>query len=237
METKAKTDKINATDENKNLHAHHRERLRGRYRDNGIISMQEHEILEMLLFYSIPVINTNPVAHALLKEFGSLKNVFEAPIDALSQVDGLGEKSALYISFLGDVFTKISMSYENKKASMTFNSLGEMLVNEFSKDKTERVFAVMLDAKDKIICKEHICNGTFKGAQLDMKKIARIALSKDVAKVVIAHNHPDGNPNPSTADKAATTLLSSFLNQIGVELKEHYIIADNVYVGIRNLMN
>ena len=212
MQEKSKADKTKDYKKDKNPHAHHRERLRERYRDNGILSMQEHEILEMLLFYSIPVVNTNPVAHALLNEFGSLRNVFEATPDALSQVEGLGEKSALYLSFLGDIFTTISKNNENKKVPMTFNSMGELLVREFEKDKTERVVAVMLDAKDRIICKEHISNGSVTGAHLDMKKIARIALTKDVAKVVIAHNHPDGNPNPSTADKASTMLLSSSEN-------------------------
>ena len=115
MQEKSKADKTKDYKKDKNPHAHHRERLRERYRDNGILSMQEHEILEMLLFYSIPVVNTNPVAHALLNEFGSLRNVFEATPDALSQVEGLGEKSALYLSFLGDIFTTISKNNENKK--------------------------------------------------------------------------------------------------------------------------
>ncbi len=217
-----------------NPHKHHRERLRNRYIENGIDSLQEHEILEMLLFYSIPVVNTNPLAHNLLSKFGSLKNVLEASAEELSQVSGLGEKSVIFIGFLKDIYAHISAKPLDKKAAMTYESIGEMFVEKLKNCKTESVEMLLLDAMDRVISLEHICEGSFNSAEIDMRKIVHLALMKSAAKVAIAHNHPDGNTNLSIADKAVTTMLTSFLNQIDVEFVGHYVIANNTYVGIHN---
>ena len=117
-----------------NPHKAHRERMRTRFTENGIGSFHEHEILEMLLFYSIPVVNTNPLAHKLLSEFGSLKNVLETPMEVLAKVEGMGEKSAVFLSFINGVYSRIS---ENSLADIVlsdYDIVGQYLVREFRND-------------------------------------------------------------------------------------------------------
>ncbi len=219
-----------------NPHKHHRERLRRRYLDNGLSSLQEHEILEMLLFYSIPVVNTNPLAHELLSKFGSLKNVLEASSEELSQISGLGEKSAIFLGFLRDIYSHISVKPIDKKAAMTYESMGNLFVERLGDCKLECIEILLLDAKDKIISVEKISEGSFDSAELDMRKIAQLALIRNAAKIAVAHNHPNGNKNLSISDKAAATMLATFLNQIGVEFVELYVIANGEYIGLRNLI-
>lgn len=218
-----------------NPHKAHRERMRTRFTENGIGSFHEHEILEMLLFYSIPVVNTNPLAHKLLSEFGSLKNVLEAPVDALAKVEGMGEKSAVFLSFINGVFSRIS---ENSLAEIVlsdYDIVGQYLVREFRNDKKERVIALLLDAKGNLISKEKAGDGDFNSCEIDMRGILTSALNKDAAKIILAHNHVDGNPYPSLSDKAATASLITLLNQVGIELWEHFLICDGKYTGIKKM--
>ena len=222
---------------NQNPHKFHRERLRTRFVENGIDSFHEHEILEMLLFYSIPVANTNPLAHKLLSQFGSLKNVFEAPMEALARVDGMGEKSALFISFVNKIFLRLSEITPQEMVFSDYDTVGQFLVNEFKYDKKERVIALLLDAKFRLISKEKVGNGDFKSCDIDTRTLLTNVLNKNAAKVILAHNHVDGNPFPSINDKVATTSLISLLNQVGIELTEHYIICDDKYAGIKKMWN
>jgi len=220
-----------------NPHKAHRERMRKRFIDGGINSFHEHEILEMLLFYSIPVVNTNPLAHNLLSEFGSLKNVLEAPMDALANVEGMGEKSAVYLSFINGVFSRVFEATPPETILKNYDAIGQYLVNEFRNDKKERVIALLLDAKGKLISKEKAGDGDFKSCDIDTRNILTNALNKNAAKIILAHNHVDGNPYPSPSDKAATASLISLLNQVGIELYEHYLVYDGKYTGIKKMWN
>lgn len=231
------TNDVKNTKHNQNPHKAHRERMRTRFAENGIDGFHEHEILEMLLFYSIPVVNTNPLAHKLLSEFGSLKNVIEAPMEALSKVEGMGEKSALFISFINSIISKVSESRTTETVLSDYDSVGRFLVNEFRNDKKERVIALLLDAKGNLISKEKAGDGDFKSCEIDTRGILMSALNKNAAKIILAHNHVDGNPYPSLSDKAATASLITLLNQVGVELWEHFLICDGKYVGIKKMWN
>ena len=95
----------------------------------------------------------------------------------------------------------------------------------------------MLDAKGNLISKEKAGDGDFKSCEIDTRNILTNALNKNAAKIILAHNHVDGNPYPSLSDKAATASLISLLNQVGIELYEHYIVYDGKYAGIKKMWN
>ena len=89
-----------------NVHAGHRQRLKNKYLSSGADVLEPHELLELLLFYAVPRANPNPIAHALIKRFGSLKNVLTAPVEELTKVEGVGESSALLISLFPRVYCR-----------------------------------------------------------------------------------------------------------------------------------
>ena len=96
-----------------NTHVNHRERVKKKFSDFGFEGWYDHEVLEMMLFYAIPRCDTNPIAHALLNEFGTLASVLDADVEQLKKVPGIGENAAIYISALG----KLQSVYNRSKWS------------------------------------------------------------------------------------------------------------------------
>lgn len=99
------------SDSSRNLHENHRARVRKRFEDEGLKTFADHNVLELLLFYSIPQKDTNDIAHRLLDEFGSLSAVFDAPKDVLMNVVGVGENTATLIKLMPELFSR----YEQDK--------------------------------------------------------------------------------------------------------------------------
>ena len=136
------------------MHEGHRERLRRRFLQEGLDNFDELQVLELLLFYAIPRRDTNPIAHALLEQFGSLSGVLEAPVSALAQVPGMGENAATLIQLV----TATSRYYMVQRSSAgqalnTVERCGAYLTPRFFGLRDEAVCALCLDAK----CKPLAC--------------------------------------------------------------------------------
>ena len=128
----------------------HRKRLRERFQKGGLRGFLEHEILELLLSFAIPRRNTNEQAHALLKQFGSVKDVIDAPMDALQSIDGIGERSAVLIKLVG-VLTRLYMEDTSPKSrSLTKDQIGRILMNKFINRTDETLAIVLFNAKMKM---------------------------------------------------------------------------------------
>ncbi len=217
------------------LHANHRSRMRNRFLVTGGSGFAEHELLEMLLFYAVPRVDTNPLAHELLDYFGDLDNLLCASADDITKVKGAGESVAVLIKLVEKI-SSVCNDYQRKSNIMSdYDDIGRYLVSEFKKVKTEKVFLMLFDGKNNVLHCEFIADGDFSSVMMDFRKIASLVLLKNAAKVVIAHNHTDGDPNPSIGDKGTTGTLVAFLRDLNVELREHYIISDNVYIGLNHI--
>lgn len=132
------------------MHEEHRKRLRKKFISN-CDTMEKHEILELLLSFAIPRRNTNEQAHALLKQFGSVKDVIDAPMDALQSIDGIGERSAVLIKLVG-VLTRLYMEDTSPKSrSLTKDQIGRILMNKFINRTDETLAMVLFNAKMKMI--------------------------------------------------------------------------------------
>lgn len=217
-----------------NFHAGHRERLRTRYLENGISSMADHEILEFLLFHTIPRVDTKNKAYELIKHFGGLSNVLCASVDALMEA-GLTRNSAAHIKFVADLNKLVNHRECCSKKKLGYDEMGECLVNELRGESSEKVIAVLLDSADGIIDIVTVSEGSFTTAELSLRKFSEECFARKAAKIVFAHNHPSGNISPSVSDCVTTGNLVSFFSKIGIEVVEHYVIAGNEYVGIKRM--
>lgn len=221
---------------NRNIHKNHRQRIRERYVKNGLCAFAEHEILELLLFHSIPRADTNPTAHRLIEKYGSVEEVLFMPVDELLKNEGIGKNSAIFLNLLG-ALSKYLSSPESEKGGKNnlsgYNEAGQFASRLLCDEKTECVVAILLDAGDNLICSQKIGEGSFTASGIDMRSLTELCLLKDAAKVILAHNHPDGSLSPSLQDKSITVSAQSLLSQIGVLLKEHYIIAGRSFVGLK----
>lgn len=216
----------------KNVHEGHRERMRNKYVNKGIEVFEQHEILEMLLFYAIPRKNTNDIAHRLLEACGSLSAVFDAPIDILMQ-QGLSYNAAVLLHMIPDLSRAYqSDKFDNEEKIITDENIGKKMVHLFAGKNEECVYAFFLNAKGKEKYSGIISKGDASSAPLFSKDIVSIAARCKAVTVIIAHNHPSGVAFPSRADLEATADIADALDTIGIHLADHIIVADRDYISL-----
>jgi len=235
-EKAAKTDKPDkktktpsADQEKKNVHKGHRLRVFEKFDKYGPDSFHDHELLEMLLFHAIPQANTNPIAHDLLNRFGKFHDVFDAPAEQLCEIDGINIKSARYIKELCALIAR----YEKSRSQADNNSarllnrrlIAEYFIPEFTGKTEESLLVAFLDSMGRVIKCEELGRGSNTQVIIDPPTIVRHAVIYNAVGVLLAHNHPHGQPFPSANDKKITANIGGLLSEIGIKLVAHCIVA------------
>ncbi|MEY8385705.1 DNA repair protein RadC [Oscillospiraceae bacterium 38-13] len=214
------------------VHDFHRERMRRRFRENGLSGFADHEVLELLLYYAIPRRDTNPIAHALLDRFGSLSGVFSAPAELLEQVDGVGENTAAFLRLIPLASARARLAEAERELALdTRERIGGYLLELFSQERNEAVYEICLDRKGKLLACKRLGEGSAAAVNLDIRKLVENALLCSASSVILAHNHPSGIALPSQDDHATTQQAHQALKSIGVQLEDHIIVADGDYVS------
>lgn len=213
--------------EKKNIHKNHRQRVRERYMSEGINSMADHNIIELLLFYVIPVKDTNGIAHALIEKFNDLNGVLEAPVEELEKIDGIGENAATFLKLLRDV----SLLYSFRKHQMVLEtspmaSLKDFIELQYKNETKEKVYVLCLDAQGRVQRCVKICDGSPDTAVVDTRTIIETIVRFDTKNVILAHNHPNGFAVPSLADIKTTKELNTVLSALEINFADHIIYAD-----------
>ena len=215
--------------------AGHRERLRGRFEKSGLGGFNDYEVLELLLTYSIPRKDTKDISKNLLKRFGSLKGILSADIQELKKIDGLGRQSVIFIKVLNE-FIKFYFEQQAEMGEIQFTELEQMvtyLSAVIGSYKNEVVKVLYLDSQNKMIHKELIDAGTVNESYLNYRRIAATALRYSTTSVIIAHNHPDGDPEPSENDNIITQKIAEALKLVDIDLQDHIIIASEGFYSYR----
>lgn len=226
------------TKDGKNLHEGHRKRVKLRYIESGDSGFSDHELLELLLFYSIPRENTNETAHRLIERFGSMSGIAEATIDELVLVDGVGENSAILIKLILSLAKRYA--FERRDIGSRIDTIGKAV--QFAEQHTmgavcEMVYAIYLDPSLKIIDNCLISSGTVNESRPMLRTVLELCLLKRASSVILYHNHPGGSVEPSPEDIHFTTMLKRELDLIGSELSEHIIVNGKEYFPILKYMN
>lgn len=221
------------------VHDGHRERLRNRFLASPE-SFEDHELLELLLFYAIPRKNTNEIAHALIERFGSIKEVIDAGLPALKTVDSIGDNAAIFFRVIAETLLRYERSeYKDNNLLSSYDYLSNYLKSLFVGTDNEITYLVLLDSSKNIISCEKVAEGFSCGNIISIRQIAMSALINNAACVILAHNHPHGKAIPSSEDIYSTNIIKTTLNTLSVPLLEHYIIAEDECVPIidRNRKN
>lgn len=217
------------------MHEGHRSRLRESFIRHGAASFYDHQLLELLLFHSIPRTDTNPVAHKLLEHFGSLADIFDAPIDELMQVEGVGEKSALLISLVGACMQRKERSTKKKARLHTPAAAMRYCKTLFWAERNECMYVILLDKKQEVLRHDKVSSGTLNETAVYPRTVVECALRGRASSVLLAHNHPSGDVNPSSDDIETTMLILRALEPIGIRLHDHIIVGrDMAYSMARN---
>ena len=220
------------------VHDGHRNRLKSRFLSQGLSGFEDHNILELLLFFSVPRSDTNEIGHRLLKTFGSISNVFDAPVEALCKVEGVGEHSATLIKLIPELCRVYNIDKaENIKIINSTDDAGRYFIPRFIGKTTEEVHIMLLDDKKRLIKAEVITKGTISAAAISVRKIVDAAISNNATGVILAHNHPGGVAIPSPNDVAVTRKIYLALNSIDITLHDHIVVAGDDYVSLRESGN
>lgn len=217
------------------IHDGHRERMKVRFQKNGLDAFDDHSVLEFILFYSMPRIDTNDLAHRLINHFGGLDAVFEAPIDELLKVKGLGKSSAILIRLIPEAAKRYQVvkAHGNIILNST-ESAGEYLIPHFLYERDEVVIAVCLDAKLKVITCREISRGVTNSTNVSIRKIVEFALSQNASSILLSHNHTSGIAIPSADDKLTTKQIKTALDMVGIWLVDHIVVAGDDFVSMRD---
>ncbi len=215
------------------VHDGHRERLKERFRTEGLDGFTEVQVLELLLFYSVPRKDTNEIAHALLEKFGTLAQVLDANPADLEKVPGMGSNSALFLKLLSAAGRRYQISRtESASILRTVEQCGAYLQPRFFGRKHEAVFLLCMDAKCKVLACKQVGEGSVNSAGVPIRRIVETALSANATMVVLAHNHPSGLALPSADDIQTTKRLAVALDTVEITLIDHLVFSDDDYVSM-----
>jgi DNA repair protein RadC len=215
------------------IHKGHRERLKQRFLEEGLDNFTEIQVLELLLFFAIPVQDTNPIAHRLLEHFGSLSQVLGADVEELKKVPGIKDHAATLLALVTDLCRYYQVNCAQQTEILpTLDACGRYLVPRFFGRTRETVFLLCLDAKCKVLCCKEIGEGSVNTASISVRKVVETALGANATTVVLAHNHPSGIAVPSNEDIQTTQRIAAALSAVEIHLADHIVVAEGDYVSM-----
>lgn len=217
------------------LHAQHRKRMMQKFTQFGLEIFDEHEILEMLLYNCLRRSDTSPLAHRLINHFGSLCAVLDAPMEEIAKVEGAGPITAQSIYFFRELFKRYQSDKEKPGKEVYLTSTeeaGKYFVRLLRDEQEEVVLAAFVANNGRLLQTKTLSRGTVNSSVFDYVEIARTALLSRASGILLAHNHPEGRTEPSAQDISVTRKIYSYLNQLGLHLLDHIIVAGNEYDNI-----
>lgn len=206
----------------------HRERLRVRFRKSGFAGFAQHEVVELLLTLAIPRSDVKQQAKALLKRFGSLREILDAPPTELRSVEGIGEVAAISLKVIREAATlylqESSREVEILRDPERLSDFWRMQIGHLKHE----VFAVAyLDSAYRLLRDgvETLQEGTVDRAAVYPRRVVEAALKREAAALVLAHNHPNGNVEPSEQDKVVTRAIVLAAETISLRVVDHLIVS------------
>lgn len=215
-----------------NYHDGHRQRLRQKFvQSNETCILSDHELIELLLFYSIPRINTNEIAHRLMDEFGSIQGIITAEPQKLTRIDGIGDNSAILLSLIGTIAKLSSIDDNTRERRLTsLSSTGKYCVGCFKKCCGERLCALYVDHTMKLIGETIFECGSQHEVPASVNKIVREAILKNASGVILTHNHFSEDAFCSVHDRNLTNVIEASLAAVNIVLIEHIIVHGDEYM-------
>lgn len=211
----------------------HRQRVKNRFRKEGLDSFDEVHALELLLFYAVPRIDTKPLARNLLDRFGSLALVLEATEAELMSVPGVGENVATYLTLITAAGRYYQMCRSERPVILdSTEKYGTYLKDMFYGRRNETVYLLCLDAKCKVLSCREVGEGDVNSVNVPIRKVVETALSTNATMVILAHNHPSGFALPSGEDVETTERIAKALGAMDIVLADHVIVSDEEFISM-----
>ncbi len=217
-----------------NLHDGHRSRVKEQFLSGGYgEGTPPHILLEILLYFSVPRRDTNPIAHRLLNTFGSLENVLNAPQSELVKIKGVTQNTVALFRIFGRINHQIAED-RAKKVEYVYNhdDIGRYMLKRFENLHEEHTGMLFLKASGKILSFDILGKGDISSVGISARMVLERAIKYDASIAVLAHNHPSGVALPTQVDIEVTRGLVDSLWQVGIKLADHIIVADGDFVSM-----
>lgn len=218
----------------KKLHEGHRQRVKTRYMSEGLDAFEDHQVLEMLLFFCIPMKDTNELAHKMILEFGSLAGLFEADAKDVCKRCGVSENTAILVSLIPSLSRRyIKGKWGDKPVLNSSSKAGEYAVSLFTGRTYEVFYVICLDSQNRVNYAALVHEGTLNEVSVYPRLVVEMVLRHQANSVILAHNHPGGSLNPSNDDIELTKKIKAALEPISVKVVDHIIVAGDKYMSFK----
>lgn len=216
------------------MHEKHRERLKNRFRAEGLDHFEPHNALELLLFFAIPQKDTNETAHRLIERFGSVRGVLDANPEELQKIPGIGEHAATLLKLI-PAFARLYVSEPEKRKApclMTEEQIGSYFVGRYIGADVETVYLLLLNNKHTVIDCIKIHEGSVNSSAITMRKLIDLVIERKASMAVLAHNHPNGSVIPSSDDLNTTMAVRAAFAAVDIPILGHFVVAGDRYYNI-----
>lgn len=203
----------------------HRKRLRARFLEGGAAAVPDYEMLELLLFGAVSRADVKPLAHALIRQFGSLADVITAPESQLRKVDGVGDTIVVALKLTEALAGRLTRARVlNRPVISSWDALLDYCHTTMAHRGIEHARVLYLDRKNCLIADEEQGRGTVDHVPLYPREVLRRALELEASAIILVHNHPTGDPTPSQQDIALTERIRTGAEALSLTLHDHLVI-------------
>jgi len=217
----------------KSVHGH-RQRLRQRFAQSGFEGFHDYEVLELLLTYAIPRVDVKPIAKALLKMFGTLAGVFDAPVSELKDIKGMGEKGAVFLSLIRQVEVRYLASDLPGKSVFDRPEKVRAHLRLLVQGRGMECFgAIFTDQQHRHVATQVMFEGTVDRAVVYPRNLMKRALELDAKGMILFHNHPGGTPRASEEDIALTKRMEEACLPLDIKLLDHFLVAGKAVLSFK----
>jgi DNA repair protein RadC len=214
----------------------HRDRLRQRFMESGAKALKDYELLELVLFRILPRRDTKPIAKAMLDRFGSFSEALSAPPHLLEEIEGLGSTAITDLKVVMAAAQRFSRDQINDRPVL--GSWSEVIdycrANMAFEDK-EQFRILFLDKRNRLIADEVQQVGTVDHTPVYPREVIRRTLELSATALILIHNHPSGDPTPSSADVKMTKAIADVAKPLGITVHDHIIIGRSGHTSMRGL--
>jgi DNA repair protein RadC len=222
-------------DEDPHYHGH-RDRLRARFNDVGGDSLPDYELLELVLFRSIPRRDVKPLAKDLIRRFGSFAEVISAPVQRLTEIKGIGQSVAEDLKLVEASARRLAKGAVTKRPVLSsWSSVIEYCRAAMAFSEKEQFRILFLDKRNALIADEVQQSGTVDHTPVYPREVVKRALELSSTAIILVHNHPSGDPTPSAADIAMTREIVDVSEPLGIAVHDHIIVGRDGHSSLKGL--
>ncbi len=214
----------------------HRDRLRARFMDVGGDALPDYELLELVLFRSIPRRDVKPLAKELIKRFGTFAEVLAAPSARLLEVDGLSEKVVADLKIVEASARRLAKGEVAKRPVLSsWASVLDYCRTAMAFMDREQFRLLFLDKRNALIADEVQQSGTVDHTPVYPREVVKRALELSASALILVHNHPSGDPTPSPADIKMTRDIIDVAHPLGITVHDHIIVGREGHASLKGL--